>query len=64
MPNNCALGVINLSDKTGNALGNRTAISNTVSKVSGLGHFCAACKGGYKATQLNSIFFYIKVECS
>ena len=61
---NCALGVLNLSDITGNSLGNRSAVGDSINKVSGLAHFCAACKGGFKSTKLNSIFFYIKVECT
>lgn len=36
MPDNCALGVINLSDWTGNSLGNWISVSDTQTKISGL----------------------------
>jgi len=63
LPDFCALGVINLTEWIGNSLGNRTQISDTSNKVSGLAHFCAACKPGYKSTSLNIIYYYIKIKC-
>ena len=53
LPLNCGLGVINLSITNGRSTNNRSTISNGTKTVNNLSHFCAACKPGYKPTNMN-----------
>lgn len=66
LPENCGLGVLNLSNTDGDASKNRLPVSGNPSSLPGLAQYCAACKPGYKATPINanSEWLHIKVECT
>lgn len=63
LPNNCALGVLNLSVTNGDSRQNQTVESNNDDSVT-LAHFCAACKPGYSGTPMNNIYPFVKVKCT
>jgi hypothetical protein len=64
LPDNCALGVINLNITDGDSTNNNTPQQATANRIPKLHTFCAACKEGYKPTNINALYFYVKVQCT
>jgi hypothetical protein len=62
VPENCALGVINVDATDGNSLNNVKTIAADV-RVS-ISHFCASCKPGYRPTFLSTTFNHIPTKCT
>ena len=65
LPDNCALGVLNLSITNGDATKNRSTLNGEPTTLPGLAQYCAACKPGFKAIPVNnsSQWLHIKAEC-
>lgn len=64
LPENCALGVVNLTITDGDSSNNNTVQKNGLNEIPNLHTFCAACKEGYKPTNINNLYFFIKVKCT
>lgn len=62
MPTNCALGVINLNEDSGESRNNRKTFPDNDDDIE-LAHFCAACKPGYRPTPINVLFKHVVVAC-
>ena len=63
LPEDCALGVINLTITNGDATKNRTVAEDNATSFPGLAQYCASCKAGYKDTIIHEDFPHIKVKC-
>ncbi len=61
LPENCALGVINLSVTDGDSTDNREISSSNSN--GNLAQYCAACKPGYKSTNIKDNYPHIKIRC-
>lgn len=62
-PQNCGLGFVNLLYTQGE--NGNSVIENLNERIAELAIFCVACKPGYSAKPINSIYYpEIKVECS